>query len=57
MPVSLGTVARIEDLFGGHLPAPIELPSQTVAPHSQQQGSGAIVHVATRPGAFHRHAR
>jgi hypothetical protein len=27
------TLARIEDLFGGHLPAPIELLSQAVAPH------------------------
>jgi hypothetical protein len=50
------TLARIEDLFGGHPPAPIELLSQAVAPHMQQQGSGTIVHVTARPGAFHRHA-
>src|SRR5216683_3370060 len=45
------TLARIEDLFGGHLPAPIELLSQA-APHMQQQGSGTIVHVTARPGAL-----
>jgi 3-methyladenine DNA glycosylase/8-oxoguanine DNA glycosylase len=37
------TLTRIEDLFSGHLPAPIELLSQAVAPHMQQQGSGTIV--------------
>ncbi len=46
------TLARIEDLFGGHLSAPIELLSQAVAPHMQQQGSGTIVHVTARPGAL-----
>ena len=54
--VTRRTLARIEDLFGGHLPAPIELLSQAVAPHMQQQGSGTIVHITARPGAFHRHA-